>query len=117
MNELMQKKFNTKRRANRVRTVVSGTASRPRLNVNVSLHHITAQLIDDDKSATLAYASTVGSKQTGTMTEKAAWVGAQIAAKAKKVKIAKVVMDRGPKKYHGRIKSLADAAREGGLEF
>ena len=79
--------------------------------------HISAQLIDDDKSATLASATTVGSKFKGTMTEKAKKVGEEIAKKAKAVKIKKVTFDRGSKKYHGRIKALADSARENGMEF
>ena len=104
-------------RANRTRAKIHGTAERPRLSVHISNEHITAQIIDDDKGATLAYASTVGSKITGSKTEKCAKIGAQIAKKAKKAKIEKVVFDRGAKLYAGRLSALADAARKEGLEF
>ena len=104
-------------RANRTRAKIHGTAERPRLSVHVSNQHITAQIIDDDKSATLAYATTVGSKLTGTKTEKAAAIGKEIADKAKKAKIKTVVFDRGAKLYAGRLSALADAARKEGLEF
>ena len=79
--------------------------------------HITAQVIDDDKKTTLAYATTVGTKTTGSMTEKAAKIGAEIAKKAKAAKVSKVVFDRGAKLYAGRMSALADAARKEGLEF
>ncbi len=104
-------------RANRTRAKIHGTAERPRLSVNFSNLHITAQIIDDDKKTTLAYATTVGQKLTGTKTEKAAEIGKQIAEKAKKAKISKVVFDRGAKLYAGRMSALADAARKEGLEF
>jgi large subunit ribosomal protein L18 len=117
MNRLTHKKLNQARRAHRVRALVTGTTERPRLSVHVSNVHISAQIIDDVNSKTLAYASTVGQKQNGNMTEKAAAVGKDIAVKAKKAKVNKVIFDRGAKLYHGRIKALADAARENGLEF
>lgn len=117
MNKISDKLRNRLLRRNRVRTVVSGTTERPRLSVHVSNTHVTAQLIDDTTSNTLAYISTVGSKAAGTMTEKAQWVGEEIAKKAKSKKIKAVVFDRGGKLYHGRVKALADAARKGGLEF
>ena len=104
-------------RANRTRAKIHGTAERPRLSVHFSNLHITAQIIDDDKKVTLAYATTVGAKLTGTKTEKAAEIGKQIADKAKKAKITKVVFDRGSKLYAGRMSALADAARKEGLEF
>ena len=104
-------------RANRTRAKIHGTADRPRLSVHISNQHITAQIIDDDKKATLAYATTVGSKISGTMTEKAAKSGEQIGKAAKKAKIEKVVFDRGAKLYAGRMSALADAARKEGLEF
>ena len=104
-------------RANRTRAKVRGTAERPRLTVNISNMHITAQIIDDDKKTTLAYATTVGSKLTGTKTEKAAAIGKEIAEKAKKAKVKKVVFDRGANAYAGRMSALADAARKEGLEF
>jgi len=104
-------------RANRTRAKLHGTAERPRLSVHFSNMHITAQVIDDDKKATLAYVTTVGSKISGTKTEKAAKIGAEIAKKAKAAKIQKVVFDRGSKLYAGRMSALADAARKEGLEF
>jgi large subunit ribosomal protein L18 len=79
--------------------------------------HVSAQIIDDDKKITLVYATTVGSKATGNLSEKAALVGKEIGQKAKKAKIIHVVFDRGSRKYHGRVKCLADAARAEGLEF
>ena len=79
--------------------------------------NIFAQIIDDDKGVTLAYATTVGSKQKGSKTELATYVGTEIAKKAKKAKISKVVFDRGSRLYAGRMKALADAARKEGLEF
>ena len=117
MANLSSKLLNRTLRAARVRAKISGTAERPRLTVTVSNKHISAQLIDDVNGATIAAATTVGAKQTGTMTELAAFVGADIAKKAKKKKITAVVFDRGGYLYHGRVKALADAARENGLEF
>ncbi len=109
---------NLARRKNRVRAVVSGTTERPRLSVSVSNKHISAQIIDDTKHQTIAAVTTVGRKETsGTMTEKAVWVGKEIGKKAKTAKLKKVVFDRNGKLYHGRVKALADAAREEGLEF
>jgi large subunit ribosomal protein L18 len=105
-------------RKGRVRAVVSGTPERPRLTVFVSNTHVSAQIIDDTTHKTLVAASTVGDKKAkGTMTEKAAVVGAEIAKKAKAQKITKIAFDRNGRKYHGRVKALADAARENGLEF
>ena len=104
-------------RANRTRAKIHGTAERPRLSVHFSNLHITTQIIDDDKKVTLAYATTVGTKMTGTKTEKAAKIGEEIAKKAKTAKIKKVVFDRGSKLYAGRMSALADAARKEGLEF
>lgn len=117
MDYLKHKRQSAQRRAKRVRSTVSGTPERPRLAVHVSNLHVTAQIIDDSRSMTLAYATTVGQKVEGNLTAKAAWVGEQIAVKAKKTKVSKVVFDRSGRKYHGRVKTLADAARKGGLEF
>jgi len=117
MNRLVKKAQNLALRKNRVRSKVHGTAERPRLTVSISNLHISAQIINDDTSATIVAATTVGQKLTGTMTEKAAQIGQQIAKKAKKAKVAKVVLDRNGRIYHGRIKALADAARAEGLEF
>lgn len=116
--QLAHKLHNRSQRHRRVRSVVSGSSSRPRLSVSVSNLNITAQLIDDEAHKTLAYATTVGQKSLkGSMTEKAVWVGTEIAAKAKTKKIKTVVFDRGGKLYHGRVAALADAARKSGLEF
>jgi large subunit ribosomal protein L18 len=104
-------------RTKRTRAKIHGTAERPRLSVHFSNLHITAQVIDDDKKVTLAYATTVGAKMTGTRSEQAAKIGEEIAKKAKAAKVKKVVFDRGAKLYAGRMKSLADAARKEGLEF
>jgi large subunit ribosomal protein L18 len=79
--------------------------------------HVSAQLIDDVAQNTIASATTVGTKATGTMTEKAASIGADIAKKAKKAKVTVVVFDRNGRQYAGRLKALADAARNEGLEF
>ncbi len=118
MNRIAKALQNNKQRKNRIRSVVSGTAARPRLTVSISSKHVSAQLIDDETQKTLAAVSTVGQKDsTGTMTEKAVKVGTEIAQKAKTAKIKAVVFDRNGKLYHGRIKALADAARAEGLEF
>jgi large subunit ribosomal protein L18 len=115
MNNTLQQ---LQRRKARVRARVSGTAQRPRLSVKISLRHIVAQLIDDTTGRTLAFISTVGRKDAkGTMTEKAVWVGEQIAAQAKTAKIKTVVFDRNGRIYHGRLAALADSARKAGLEF
>jgi large subunit ribosomal protein L18 len=105
------------KRHRRVRVHVTGTKERPRLAVYRSLNHVYAQLIDDAGSHTLAAASTVALKAKGNGIEEAAKVGKEIAAKAKAVGVSSVVFDRGGFLYHGRIKALADAAREAGLEF
>lgn len=104
-------------RAKRTRSKIHGTAERPRLSVHISNQHVTAQLIDDDKQSTLAYATTVGKKVSGSKSEKATAVGKDIATKAKKLKIEKAVFDRGSRLYAGRMTALADAARKEGLEF
>lgn len=110
------------RRHWRIRKRVFGTPERPRLAVFRSLKHIYAQIIDDTKGHTLCAASTLDkelrSKLQGlTKTQQAAEVGKLIAQRALALGIRKVVFDRGGHKYHGRIKALADAAREAGLEF
>lgn len=116
--ELQSKQKNALRRAHRTRSRLHGTAERPRLSVFVSLHNVAAQLIDDEAGLTLASATTLGEKSVikKTMTEKAAWVGAEIATAAKKAKIEQAIFDRGAKQYHGRVAALADAAREKGLK-
>ena len=104
-------------RANRTRAKIHGTNERPRLAVHISNLNVTAQIINDDTQTTLAYATTVGKKMTGTMSEKATKIGTEIAKLAKKANISKVVFDRGSRLYAGRMSSLADAARKEGLEF
>lgn len=100
-----------------IRTKVSGTAVRPRLTVFRSNSQIYAQVIDDQEGKTLASASSLVVKDKMTKTEKAAKVGIAIAEAAKAAGIAEVVFDRNGYLYHGRVKSLADAAREAGLKF
>jgi large subunit ribosomal protein L18 len=117
MKDLAKKLLNKTLRQRRVRARVFGTDARPRLVVFISNAHVSAQIIDDEKRHTLVSATTVGSKQKGTMKERAAWVGQQIAAKAKKAKLNQVVFDRHGRQYAGRLQALADAARNEGLEF
>ena len=106
-----------KRRHARVRAKVSGTAARPRLVVFRSLMNTYAQLIDDENSIILIGTSDLKSKDKGTKTEKAKKVGEDLAKKAGEKKITTVVFDRNGYKYHGRVKALADGAREAGLKF
>lgn len=110
------------RRHRRVRAKISGTQVRPRLNVYRSLGHIYAQVIDDTVGHTLVSASTVDRELRAQVegkdkTEAAKLVGELVAKRAQEVGVKQVVFDRGGFKYHGRIKALADAAREAGLEF
>ena len=101
------------RRKNRIRAKVSGNSGRPRLSVFCSLTSVSAQLIDDVEGKTIASARSSKGKNI----EAAKKVGAEIAKKAKDLKIDSIVFDRNGRKYHGRIKALADAAREAGLKF
>ncbi len=114
------------RRRRRVRSALRARASgKPRLSVHRSGRHIYAQIIKDDESRTLAAASTLdkdvrtekGSKAPGATTESAQDVGRRIAERAKAAGVSRVIFDRGGFLFHGRVKALADAAREGGLEF
>jgi large subunit ribosomal protein L18 len=108
------------RRHKRVRKSISGTPTRPRLAVYRSLTHIYAQVIDDEQGRTLAAASDLEKELRGVQGNKSARakaVGAALAEKAKAAGVAAVVFDRGGNKYHGRVKALAEAAREGGLKF
>jgi len=110
------------RRHDRVRKKVDGTSERPRLNVFRSVEHIYAQVIDDVAGHTLASASTIDAElrkqvEGKTKTEAAKLVGQIVADRAKKAGVTQVVFDRGGYKYHGRIKALADGARENGLDF
>ena len=101
----------------RVRAKVSGTESRPRLVVFKSLLHTYAQLIDDKKHVVLASASDMKTKAKAKKSDRAKEVGMEIAKKAGEKNITEVVFDRNGYKYHGRVKSLAEGAREGGLKF
>jgi large subunit ribosomal protein L18 len=106
----------------RVRAKVKGKESRPRLSVFRSLNNIYAQVIDDDRGHTLVSASTVSPEIKGEMNGKnksahAGLVGSLVAKRALEIDITQVVFDRGGYKYHGRVKSLAEAARQGGLKF
>ena len=119
MNEKVRLRL---KRHKRVRAKVSGTPERPRLNVYRSVKHIYANLIDDTTGHTLASASTVEAdyrktKKTGGNCDAAKAVGELVAKRAKDKGFVKVVFDRGGFQYHGRVKLLADAAREAGLEF
>lgn len=104
-------------RARRVRAKITGTSSVPRLSVFTSLSHIQAQVIDDKNRKTLASASDLKMKEKLTKTEKAIKVGEEVAEKALKAGVEKVVFDRGSKLYHGRVKALAEGARNKGLKF
>ena len=119
-------KLNTRearyRRHNRVRHKVSGTDARPRLCVFRSLNHIYAQVINDLQGHTLVMASSLDAEIAGnstgkTKTNKAEMVGSLLAKRAKEKGIKQVVFDRNGCKYHGRVKALAEATREGGLKF
>ncbi len=106
------------RRHLRVRKRVEGTPERPRLVVFRSLKHIYAQLVDDRSSRTLMTVSDLSADgAAGKKAEKATAVGKALAAKAKEAGITRVVFDRAGYRYHGRVKAVADGAREGGLEF
>lgn len=118
MDRLMHKQHNLKLRKNRVRAVIAGTAQRPRMSVFISNKHVAVQIIDDIDHKTLVSVTTAGNKAAvGTMTEKAAMIGGEIAKKAQAAKVKRVVLDRNGKLYHGRVQALADAARKAGLEF
>lgn len=118
-NSLKILKIKKQRRANRTRSKILGTIERPRLSVFRSNQHVYGQLIDDEKSVTLANASDLELKKSGKKTklESAKEVGTLLAKKAADLKIKKAVFDKGGYRYHGIVKSLADGAREGGLEF
>lgn len=116
-DSLTKKRERLVRRRVRVRSVVAGTAKRPRLSVFRSLTHIYAQLIDDEKGVTLASAASSELKAGGTKTEQARAVGKAIAERGTKLGLVSVVFDRGGRAYHGRVKAVADAAREAGLKF
>lgn len=123
MDKNFEKNLKFDKRHWRVRSKVHGTAERPRLSVYRSLKNIYVQLIDDDAGKTLVAVSTLTEefrnkeKQTAVSIETARKIGKRVSEVAKEKKITKVVFDKSGYKYHGRIKALADAAREGGLQF
>lgn len=122
MTLIKKKRMSHLRRRKRVRQKISGTGDRPRLSVFRSLKHIYAQLIDDELGVTLAEASTLSPELKETVTKgsnvaAAQRVGALIAQKAKQQEIEVAIFDRGGHLYHGRIRALAEAAREEGLKF
>lgn len=117
MTEQRRTSNNRVLRKQRIRSRVHGTAERPRLTITISNRHVQAQVINDDEHKTLAASSTVGRKASGSLNDFAVWVGTDIAKKAVKTKIKRVVLDRNGKPYHGRVAALADAARKEGLEF
>jgi large subunit ribosomal protein L18 len=117
-----ERRSRSRRRRIRVRKKIFGTSARPRLSVHRSNKHIYAQVIDDAAGRTLVSASTLsrelraGLKSTGTV-EAAALVGTLLARRAREAQVTRVVFDRNQYRYHGRVKALAEAARQGGLEF
>jgi large subunit ribosomal protein L18 len=120
MTQLASRGAARRKRHDRIRLTMAGTADRPRLAVFRSLNHIYAQVIDDASGRTLVAASTLEKDlrgSTSSKSEEASVVGRLIAERSKAAGIGRVVFDRAGFRYHGRIKSLADAAREAGLEF
>ena len=117
MNKQKQKLFKRSIRHRRVRSRITGTQERPRLSVFKANRHIYAQVIDDNLGKTLAAASSKEVKSKGKKLDLAKEVGKLVASKATSKNIISVKFDRGGFAYHGRIKALAEGAREGGLEF
>ena len=124
MKHLIKKKLMRDRRRRRIRGRLSGTAERPRLAVHRTLQQIYVQLVDDAKGVTLCSASSLDLAKKGALGEAkggaisgAKAVGAEIAKRAKEKGVTAVAFDRAGYRYHGRVKALADAAREGGLKF
>ncbi len=115
---IQQKRNRTKKqRQRRIRSKISGTASRPRLVINRTLSNHYAQLIDDEAGVTIIGLSDSKDKSKKNKTERAKKLGAEIAQKATEKKITECVFDRNGRKYTGRVKAFADGAREGGLKF
>ena len=118
----LNRKPKTAVRHTRLRKTVAGTPGRPRLSIHFSSKNIYVQVIDDQEGKTFASANTTegdfkGDKKTRANTDTAIKVGRLVAERSKAANITKVVFDRGGLQYHGKVKALADAAREGGLEF
>lgn len=116
-NKIKIKHQQMKRRSHRTRAKIKGTSNKPRLSVKRSLKHIYAQIINDVTGKTLVAASDMEIKKKQKPIEVAKEVGLLIGSKAKKAGIDEIVFDRGSYKYHGRVASLADGARESGLKF
>jgi len=117
-NKQIIKQAKVQRRKNRVRSKISGTAKRPRLNIFRSLKHTYAQLIDDKKGVTIASAKDSEIKDAkGKKSEIAEKVGELIAKRAQDAGIKEIVFDKSSYKFHGRVKSIADGAKKGGLKF
>lgn len=114
---MKKKTLLTLRRARRTRARIHGTALRPRMSVKKSLNHMSVQLINDDLGVTICSASDRTMKEKATKTERSAQVGTEIAKLAQAAGITQVVFDRGAARYQGRIRALAEAARESGLNF
>jgi large subunit ribosomal protein L18 len=122
MDAITLKKTRRARRANHVRNRIRRTTSLPRLTVSRSLKHISAQVIDDASGRTLAHVTSTSKEVADAMkgktkTERAKHLGTEIARKAREAGVEAVVFDRGFARFHGRVKALAEAAREGGLKF
>lgn len=117
MSRLSHVRYNKNLRKNRVRSTVSGTTEKPRMSAHVSNRAVTVQIINDTTGKTLASSSSINLKATGSLSEKAAAVGKDIAVQAKKAKVTSVTFDRNGRSYQKRLAALADAARENGLEF
>jgi large subunit ribosomal protein L18 len=115
----LDRKTSRRRIHNRIRRTLRGSAERPRLAVHFSNRNVYAQLIDDDKGITIASACTLDQVGASELcnAETAAKIGKLIAERAKSLNVASVVFDRGGHRFHGKVKALADAAREGGLQF
>ena len=115
---LQKTKKQAQQRQNRSRQIVkSQPNNRPRLTVNISSQHIRAQVVDDQKGETLVYCSTLKMSKKGSLSERAEQIGQEVATACLKKKIKQVNFDRAGRLYHGRIKALAEAARQGGLDF
>lgn len=118
MNRLQSKRTGLRLRKQRINERVKGNSNQPRLSVFVSNKHISAQIIDDSASKTIVSVSSKSNpKLSGNMSDKAKWVGSEVARLAKTKKIEHVVFDRNGKLYHGRVKLLAETARAEGLKF
>lgn len=119
MNKEQLKQLTRQRRKIRIRSVIKGTVKKPRLSIFRSLNHLSVQLIDDDKGKTLVSVSDreIKGKSKKKPLEVALLLGQLVAKKCLDIKIEKIVFDRSGYKYHGRVKAVAEGAREGGLKF